>query len=739
MARKSKSSRLVKHALDFWGAWGLRFAVLFSVGAHVALVFLARTRRQHVSIWGKLLLWPAYMIATEMSATYALGKLSLSDDTTATTCEHQVVAFWAPFLLLHLGFPDNISAYALEDNKLSGRQAIDVIQRVLGALFILYKYIYHGDGGNLRPASAIMFVVGAFKYMERFYALKRGNLDHIRDSMKKKPVVPLKPVVRGPTLDDEEALLFAHEMFHFCKRAMVDDSSFEEVDDSSSEEDKDSIASSERIFSLECRSMWRVLEMELSLMYDILYSKEALIHTWGGYLIRLFAPPATAAATVLFFLFPKDCINSTADVIITYILLAVAVLLDVVWLARALGSTWAYAFLKGRLAASLHRAVLCRGWRRLRNIVMFLDPSHWLLGRDPRCYRRWSGKFGRYNLLEECTRVRDWTSDLRCWLLAEIGLEDPRFVFQLCPKVKMLLFQRILRRLTMQDSGSGKKSPGDPYTMLDITKNWGQVAVNRRPEVFPKDDEPSFGREFQEDILVWHIGTSIFLAYADQQREGNCGKYAKAIEALSEYLMFLVAQRPHMLPGLELRSLFQVTRRALIEVWSPSNKNSSSKSSKNKFAKILYEKSLKDEYWGKRKDDNANIRLMTDGAELGMFLLEKITKSNEEEMKIMDMQEMLEFIFDVWVDKLLHAGTGCSRESHAKQLSRGGELATIVWIMTEHAVPFRIGEMPDYPDEDKTKKEEEEKKKKEAEEKKKKEEEEKKPDYRYPPMPAPAP
>ena len=30
----------------------------------------------------------------------------------------ELTAFWAPFLLLHLGGPDSITAYALEDNEL---------------------------------------------------------------------------------------------------------------------------------------------------------------------------------------------------------------------------------------------------------------------------------------------------------------------------------------------------------------------------------------------------------------------------------------------------------------------------------------------------------------------------------------------------------------------------------------------------------------------------------------------
>lgn len=70
--------------------------------------------------------------------------------------------------------------------------------------------------------------------------------------------------------------------------------------------------------------------MELSLMYDVLYTKSAKIHSWGGYLIRVVSPIATVTMTLLFLFYDKAG-QRTADVIITYILLVVTFLLDVRW------------------------------------------------------------------------------------------------------------------------------------------------------------------------------------------------------------------------------------------------------------------------------------------------------------------------------------------------------------------------------------------------------------------------
>jgi hypothetical protein len=46
--------------------------------------------------------------------------------------------------------------------------------------------------------------------------------------------------------------------------------------------------------------MWTVMEMELSLMYDILYTKASVIHSWPGYCIRVISPLAVVASLVLF-------------------------------------------------------------------------------------------------------------------------------------------------------------------------------------------------------------------------------------------------------------------------------------------------------------------------------------------------------------------------------------------------------------------------------------------------------
>lgn len=141
--------------------------------------------------------------------------------------------------------------------------------------------------------------------------------------------------------------------------------------------------------------MCKVVEMELSLMYEALYTKAIVLHAWPtvGYLIRLLSPVATAAAVFLFNQYymgrssrPTSSTSTTRDddsvrgsfLMVTYLLLGFALAMDVVWLLRALGSTWTAAALKDKAAAWpwsshwLRHYLLCSGrWHRLHLVVEY--------------------------------------------------------------------------------------------------------------------------------------------------------------------------------------------------------------------------------------------------------------------------------------------------------------------------------------------------------------------------------
>jgi hypothetical protein len=135
-----------------------------------------------------------------------------------------------------------------------------------------------------------------------------------------------------------------------------------------------------------------------------------------------------------------------------------------------------------------------------------------------------------------------------------------------------------------------------------------------------------------------------------------------------------------MVPDPSLRRLCDVTIQALKEEYVKKDKenNPCCAARKQKLAEILHSR----EKSKSLMNSDANRRLVSDAARLAIAL---------QEVKAKKVKDVVELIFDVWVDKLLYASVRCTRESHARQLGRGGELITIVWIVAEHAGLFPIG------------------------------------------------
>jgi hypothetical protein len=85
----------------------------------------------------RLSIWIAYLGA-DVIAVYALGYRSQHKDATIegdTIRGTQPLAFvWAPFLLIHLGGQDTITAFAMEDNNLWLRHLLNLMAQVVLSL-----------------------------------------------------------------------------------------------------------------------------------------------------------------------------------------------------------------------------------------------------------------------------------------------------------------------------------------------------------------------------------------------------------------------------------------------------------------------------------------------------------------------------------------------------------------------------------------------------------------------------
>lgn len=639
----------------------VQILVLSSLGLQVILFLCAGARRRETFSGVPvrvILLWLAYNFGPIL-VTITLGRLSLS----SAMGNHPLVTLWAPFLLLHLAGPDNIAAYALQDNH----SLQTFFAQITGGGYFLYKY-RNNSGHFLWLASQLMFVVGVVKYGERWLALKRGNLGSIRDYLKKHPAAMNGHVhAQDVELKDEESSVRrAHSLFHICKGGMVDYSSEKKP------------GSQSYMGNMNHLGNWAVIEIQLSLMYDILYTKAAVIHTWHGYTIRAISPLAILTSLLLFHFSEEDRDSrEVVDTAITYVLFGSALFIEWASLLNALGSSWMFTTLSNMSSPWLRDKLFCSGrWDRLRRLVLSLN-SLVTCGA-----RRWSGNMGQYNILHFCTRPDSPLTRPLLGRLAElVGLEGlwNRKHFSGAIKIS----DHDLIKVCINSHTKLLYNKDWINTLQGTTKHlWGMTALLHRVEV--KLFKEILGVEFQEAIIIWHIGTDFFLSKCKM----SAGPLVDTIKALSNYMMFLLVERPYMLPGIPQNKLYDWTCEALKGVshqpksiysmlkslfrWhdGPAAGYTSRAIDSKKHAENLYEKHV-----AHQKFSYDTVRLNY-SATVAEQLLEYETTYGT--------TKSLEFVLEVWTDMLVYAGNRCSRASHAKKLSSGGELTTIVWLMVEH-------------------------------------------------------
>lgn len=721
------------HVVQSLKEWSFRIAVIISLVAHVYLILFARIRRCRPFPSRRLLrglLWLFYQLA-DWAPGYVLGNLYLEDRST----KNLIVAFWVPFLLLNIR-PDNISAYASEDNKLSSRQYVSFGLQFFGAMYVLFRHDFTGTAGTLRCASIIMYVYGIAKYFENLIALRRGDLKRIQKRFEKKKkkkrskcFCPFDLECREGTLCYQKARLIAHDLLLIPVG------------------DGDIVHPS--ISSYGYRDIVKVVEMEVQLLYDLIYTKTAVVYTWHGYLLRLASPFLTTTALVLFSFQCREGAD-TKDVTVTFTLLITTLVLDLMWLVITLGSTWTYAYLKDKPGHWLHAQVNFGGrWHQLRRILVSLDPCR-LFVMEPRRYSSWPDKTEQRSMLkmvstgktaqEEIDNRKNHEAIPRAWRDRHQESQN------LMEEAKDLLFSRIWESLKSANSTGPKETTAKKAGLLRRTRPLG--------EALP------FGPEIQEVMLSWHMATEMFRIFSieSDQTSRSVSVYVKAVTTLSNHLIFLAAECPEMLPGLQVHRLFQSTKHTLEKVWSNKPEKPSANREKD-LAVILREirgKHPRKQVIGpsnyvmdprtqpcqpfqlrhpardrgkasKEKEDDSQDQelnstilddptvsaktrsIILDGRSFSEVLIH--VASGEEDMsaclnrmeettkdrflKLMpefgdtldklDIPVILDLMFDTWVRMVIHAALLCSTDSHEKQLSRGSEFLTIIWILTAHA------------------------------------------------------
>ncbi|KAK4837097.1 hypothetical protein QYF36_002778 [Acer negundo] len=384
-----------------WILWDVRLLVLLSLVLQVILIIFGARRKIIARSWIRILVWSAYMTA-DWVATVALGNLAssqLGDPGWKTNLE----AFWAPFLLLHLGGPDTITAYALEDNELWLRHFLELVVQVGVAFYVILR---SWSNSAISFINIPMFISGIIKYGERNFVLRSSSTKYFRDSLPSRPdpcqelVTVVEEDMTGKIFQESSKgftvkvhndiapkdyyivqAYFCFERFKYIFANLL-------LDD----KERKCIVSTftDKINAVDA---FKMVAVELGFIYDVFYTKAAIVYSQLGIFLRCISFICSLSALVVFSIIIDVHAYSLTDISITYLLLAGAVLLEIYAFFLLLFSDWTKIWLIKLLKKETSKTLVGRLWR-------FISDSAPLLSNR----RRWLGSIGQYNLLSSCLR-----------------------------------------------------------------------------------------------------------------------------------------------------------------------------------------------------------------------------------------------------------------------------------------------------------------------------------------------
>ncbi|KAL7224407.1 hypothetical protein ACSBR1_025789 [Camellia fascicularis] len=487
-----------------WDVWNVRMLVLLSLTLQIILFVFGKRRKNMSSIWINVIVWLAYIMADSV-ATVALGKLSDAQNNIPNP-NNALQALRAPLLLLHLGGPDTITAYSLEDNQLWMRHFLGMgVQAIVAIYVIVMSWRHFWFSYMLIPT----FVAGIIKYGERTWALKLACHD------KSGYIVPFYFLVtfyflRAGSIKKEEryknVLLMAHVMVGYLKSYIenYDIGRFRLEEWLAERKILNFMAQMNRNDDTYFRD---VLEVEMGLMYDVLYTKAPITFTKRGCIFRCISFMCTVSVLVgLFRLIAMEAKwheqhYSMVDIVITGVLLVGALALEIYAVILLLFSDWAMLWLiycgRGKWAIRL--------WQKFR----------WFFEK-----KRWSKKMGQIDLFGEEDKRPKWSR-----ILGRFGIQDYKFN-RYMHSIPPTLYPVIIQFL---------------YRAADNSIDLGRL-------------EGFFGfTAFHDQIIVMHFITESDLESVTGTSENSANSCRhhddmETCKTLSNYLMYLLLTCRSLLP-----------------------------------------------------------------------------------------------------------------------------------------------------------------------------------------------
>ncbi|GKV49640.1 hypothetical protein SLEP1_g56383 [Rubroshorea leprosula] len=502
------SSFVIEETKKLWATWNIRVFVIVSLSVQVFLILFAPYRKRRGKIYGKcvdLLIWSIYLLA-DWVAGFSIG-LIVSKQIKSPTESSDIQVFWAPFLLLHLGGPDTITSFALEDNEFWVRHLLGLLLQVGSTAYVFIKSL---PENKLWLPTILVTVAGIIKYAERNRAFYLASFDHLGDGWAPSEWGDELPIpVEFQKMDAKTMEKFEKSLksilwtavHHFGTIKMTLVGPFLSPDQCSDIR--------ETFLQLENSShVLQAMEIELSLLYEVLHTKLPVKHYELGQF----------------------------DIWLTYGLLIGALLLEFMSVILLGLSDWILvAHIQSMESKFFNKRRWCRAVSQLNFITYYVKYSPVLL-RDIANY------LGIRILLEAIKGIL-------CLSSQDFKEDQWRFIYEEVIKLSTSLITDASRPTGLEANQAWKSNR---KRALESFSNSTDIA-NILEEL-----------DYSKSVLTWHIATEICWLQQepdqprgsgteeDQTSTSNSFNHKEICKLLSDYMFYLLIMHPAMMAAVSV-------------------------------------------------------------------------------------------------------------------------------------------------------------------------------------------
>ncbi|XP_035835854.1 uncharacterized protein LOC110892120 [Helianthus annuus] len=700
-----------------WDTCDLRSFMLLSLSLQTFLIIVAPLRKRTKSNLIIMLLWSAYLLA-DWAANFAVGLIMKGQGDSSdnpgkkgrdTSEDAGLLAFWASFILVHLVGPDTITAFSLEDNELWPRHLFGLVFQFLSAVYVFILSLPHN---GLWIPTLLVFFNGMLKYIEKTRSFYLASADIFKSSMLKKAnpdinasklidmhntmkeakmpakieVIPDQEIVtisrvisanktKKGILTELEVVQYGYQFYEKFIGLIVDMIYGE----------KERHQSRDFFLNRTANDAFKVIEVELNLIHEVLFTKFPMVHGKNGAIRRLLCLVTVCLAITLFLLKSKTNFRE-ADVRITYCLLFGALVFDLISLFMIFSSDWTIIALRGspddvpphnslkNKIITLFLKLKTEGILKvIRAFTSELDPkSNTESNQYANRNGRWSETISTFNLINYSLHRRHQSLEK---VLNNLGFT--RFLDGIS-YVEPEEFTVYLRDFIFDELRAKSEFADDLEEAKEINSargNW----VLRVEAGWDSLLKYVFEVDYDQSLIVWHIATNLCYHKEDDngmhntssKKKHNTSSKRNIAKLLSDYMMFLLYLQPNIMSTLEgvahIRFLYTFT-----EVSAQIQRFSEITDSK---PRSVCEEIL--------KTSRTNVNsLLFESCSLANQLIE-ISKKDPKSGNDPKLDKW-EILSKVWVEMLCYAAINSRVNTQVAQVSKGGELITIVWLLMTH-------------------------------------------------------